>query len=602
MPEPSVQTAPKSIEIPGAIVIKDLAAKLNIPVTRVIAELMKSGVMSSMNERIDFDTAAIIAEDLGFQLILKEESEDDRAKTIAEQLAEHFQNDNQEKQIIRSPVVVVMGHVDHGKTKLLDAIRETNIAEKESGGITQHIGAYQVEKKGKIITFIDTPGHQAFSAMRSRGAQVADIAVLVIAADDGFKPQTLEAIKIIQQAKVPFLVAINKVDKPDINLERIKQQLSEQNLLPEEWGGQTIIVAVSAKTGQGVDDLLEHIALLADVGQDKLKADPTRPAVGSVIEAHIDPGEGPVATVLVRTGTLRQGDNVKIGSIVGRVKLLKDWKGNVIPEAGPSVPAKMLGLKMSPEVGDILSVVDDRAAKLLRREQKTVTERATSRVVYRKKRQESEKHAKQEQIKLNVVLRCDNLGSQEAILESLQKYETTAVGVEIIAKGLGSITEADVLRSDAAHALLIGFHVIPTPQAAEVAKSKQVEIRTYTVIYDLLNDIHKEAESKLPTEVLETAAAQVKILAVFKKDKKGMVVGGKVTEGALERGAKVHVVRNGERLGDGAITQVQQEKRIVDSVKNGSECGMRFDGPTTILQGDMLEAFITEERRQTLHV
>lgn len=602
MPEAPLQTEVKTVAIPGAIVIKDLASLLNLPVTKIIGELMKNGVMSSMNERIDYDTAAIIAEDLGFKAQLKEESEDARSKTIAEQLAEQFKADDQTKLQVRPPVVVVMGHVDHGKTKLLDAIRETDVVAGESGGITQHIGAYQVEKKGRLITFIDTPGHEAFSAMRSRGAQVADVAILVVAADDGLKPQTLEAIQILQQANVPFLVAINKVDKADINLERIKQQLAEKNLLPEEWGGQTMTVQVSALKKEGIDNLLDHVLLLADVEQEKMKADPSRPAVGSVIEAHIDPGEGPVATVLIRTGTLHQGDSVRIGNVIGRVKMLKDWHGAILKEAAPSMPAKMLGLKAAPEVGDILTVISGDEAKQLRRERHPVTERASTQVVYRKKSDAASDEKKEQHAKLNIVLRCDNLGSQEAILESLQKYETAPIGIDVITKGLGSITEADVLRADGAHALLVGFHVVPTPQAADVAKSKQVSIQTYTVIYDLLNDLHKAAEALLPSEIVETVLGRVQILAVFRQDKKGMVVGGKVLEGSLKRGAKVRVSRKGEEVGVGTVTQVQQEKKVVPEIRQGSECGMSFDGNAIIEVGDILEPFSVEERRITLQV
>ncbi len=602
MAEPTVQQE-KRIAIPGAVVIKDLAAALGLPVNRVIAELMKNGVMSSMNERIDFDTAAVIAEDLGFAVTLKEENDEERQKTIAEQLAEHLQADDPGRKSVRPPVIVVMGHVDHGKTKLLDTIRETNIVSGEAGGITQHIGAYQLEKKGKLITFIDTPGHEAFSAMRSRGARVADIAILVVAADDGLKPQTLEAITIIQQAQIPFVVAINKIDKPEANIERVKQQLAEQNLLPEDWGGKIITVPVSAETKEGIDVLLETLLLVADVEQEHLRADPDRKAVGSVIEAHIDKGEGPVATVVVRTGTLRQGDSVKIGSVVGRVKALKDWRGETITAAGPSTPAKMLGLRSAPEVGDILLVVNAEEARMLRREQKQRTDRSTTQVRYQQKKKEgAEEHPQKEMVqKLNIVLRSDNLGSQEAILESLQKYEGQPVTVEVVTKGLGSMTDADVLRADTAKALLVGFHVVPTPRAVEVAKSKGLTIRTYTVIYDLLNDIHKELETLLPVEVLENVVGRVRVLVVFRKDKKGMIVGGKVLSGIAKRGITARVLRNEEVIGTVNVTQVQSEKKVVSEVQQGSECGLRIEGAVAVDVQDVLELFEREERRVTLN-
>ncbi|MBI4414827.1 MAG: translation initiation factor IF-2, partial [Candidatus Kerfeldbacteria bacterium] len=546
-------TIKKRVEIPKAVVIKDLAALLELPVTTVITELMKNGVMSSMNERIDYDTAAVIAEDLGFAAAHKETSDDENEQTVAQELAELLKQDDSAVQIKRPPVVVVMGHVDHGKTKLLDAIRSTDVAASEAGGITQHIGAYQVTVPAKsalpsnkrserrAITFIDTPGHEAFTAMRSRGARVADVAILVVAADDGIKPQTKEAVQIIQQSDLPLLVAINKIDKPEANIERVKQQLAELNLLPEDWGGKIPTVPVSATTRAGVDDLLETVLLLADVEEGHLKADPTRPAVGTVIEAHIDKGEGPVATVVVQTGTLRKGDYVKISGVIGRVKALRDWHGIELADASPSTPAKMLGLKSAPEVGDILRVIPAEEAKKLRREIKPKTERVRTKVVYQKKSEQATKVPAVQREKLNIVLRCDNLGSQEAILESLQKYESAPVGIEVVAKGLGSITEADVLRAGTAKAFLLGFHVVPTQRAVEVAKGKHLTITTYTVIYDLLDAVHKELEQRLPVEIAETVTGHLRVLAVFKKEKKGQIIGGKVIDGVATRGSAVRV-------------------------------------------------------------
>lgn len=612
-----IATIKKRVEIPKAVVIKDLAALLELPVTAVITELMKNGVMSSMNERIDYDTAAVIAEDLGFAAAQKEAGESENEQTIKEELTELLQQDNIAAQTTRPPVVVVMGHVDHGKTKLLDAIRSTDVVASESGGITQHIGAYQVtvpaqeapSSKGgmknparRAITFIDTPGHEAFTAMRSRGARVADVAILVVAADDGIKPQTKEAIQIIQQSDIPFLVAINKIDKPEANADRVKEQLAELNLLPEDWGGKIPTVLVSATTRKGVDDLLETVLLLADIEEEQLKADPTRAAVGTVIEAHIDKGEGPVATVVVQTGTLRKGDYVKISGVVGRVKALRNWRGADLAEAAPSVPAKMLGLKSAPEVGDILRVIPHDEAKKLRREIKPKTERVRTKVVYRKKSEEADKAPIRQREKLNIVLRCDNLGSQEAILESLQKYESAPVGIEVVAKGLGSITDADVLRAGTAKALLLGFHVVPMPRAAEVAKGKHITISTYTVIYDLLDAVHKELEQRLPVEVVETITGHVRILALFKKEKKGQIVGGKIIDGVATRGSAVRVQRDNATLATGTVADLQHEKKTVAEVKKGSECGIRFAGDPVILEGDMLELYSREERRPTLTV
>lgn len=595
------QSEKKSVSIPDAIVIKDLAKLFDLPVNRVITELMKNGVMSSMNERIDFDTAAIIAEELGFSATLKEGGEDERQQTISQELETLLTKDDPAARTIRPPVVVVMGHVDHGKTKLLDTIRQTNVVAGESGGITQHIGAYQVQKKDQLITFIDTPGHEAFSAMRSRGARVADIAVLVIAADDGIKPQTLEAIKIIRQAQLPMVIAINKIDKTEANIERVKQQLAAENLLAEDWGGKIPAVPVSAVTGKGVDDLLDTVLLLAGIEAEHLRADPTRSAVGTVIEARIDKGEGPIATVIVQTGTLKNGDHIKIGGVTGKIKALRNWQGSPLQEALPSQPAKILGLKHAPEVGDILVVISPDEAKRLRRRQKVRTERLTTDVVYRRKSSdESVVAAPPVQKKLNIVLRCDNLGSQEAILESLQKYETTLVAVEVVAKGLGSITEADVLSADTADALLLGFHVVPTPRAVEVAKSKQVTIRTYTVIYDLLGDVRKELEARLPVETKETVLGHLRVLALFRKEKRLMIVGGRMTDGIARIDAKARVMRGDAVIGAGHIKDLQQEKRRAEEVKQGSECGIRYVGEPIVEVGDVIEFFSAEERRLRL--
>jgi translation initiation factor IF-2 len=590
----------KTIEIPNAIIIKDLAKRLQLPVTRVIAELMKNGVMSSMNERIDYETAAIISEELGFAAVLKESDEGEKQQTISETLHTLLAKDSEERKIPRPPVVVVMGHVDHGKTKLLDAIRKTDVVAGESGGITQHIGAYQVQKKDRAITFIDTPGHEAFTAMRSRGARVADIAILVVAADDGIKPQTKEAIQIIRQAQIPFCVAINKIDKPEANVEKIKRQLSEENILTEDWGGKIPAVPVSAATGEGVDDLLETVVLLAQMEEASLLADPTRPAVGSVIEAHIDKGEGPVATVIIQTGTLRVGESIRVGGIVGKIKALQNWHGKTIEIAEPSQPVKIHGLKHAPEIGDILEAIEADEAKRLRRRQKVRTERVDTSVVYRKKREEATKRDMPSQVLLNVVLRCDNLGSQEAIIESLQKYESSPVRVEIVTKGLGSITEADVLRAATTHALLLGFHVLATPRALEVAKSKQVEIQTFTVIYDLLNYVQEELENLLPVETSETLLGHLSVIAVFRKERNTMIVGGPVTDGSIQSGAHARILRAKVVVGTGMIQEVQIEKRKVSGVQQGTQCGIRYAGEPVIAIGDSVECFTTEEHKLSL--
>ncbi len=432
----------KKIAIPPLIRVKEFALKLNLPLPKVMAELMKNGVLSSMNEQIDFDTAAIIGQDLGFEVIPgKSSAKED--KELDKKLEELIVEKDKSKLKPRPPVVVVMGHVDHGKTKLLDAIRKSNVVAGESGGITQHIGAYQVEKKGRLITFIDTPGHEAFTTMRSRGARVADIAILVIAADDSIQPQTKESIKIINSAKLPMIVAINKIDKPEANPDKVKQDLAAINLAPEEWGGKTICVPISAKAVIGIDDLLEMILLVAETKKEEIVANPNGLAAGTIVESHIDKGEGPVATVLVQNGTLKRGDLIMVGgTFYGKIRAMKDFIGKDLAEAGPSVPAKILGLKAAPSVGDILQVTTEVGRKSKINKYK-LTEQATA---YSKPLVEIKKEDKDKIKYLNIVLKADVLGSLEAIISSLTKSEHPEVSVNIIAKGLGNITESDIDR------------------------------------------------------------------------------------------------------------------------------------------------------------
>ncbi|MBM3204971.1 translation initiation factor IF-2, partial [Candidatus Uhrbacteria bacterium] len=552
------------VTLPAIVTVRDFAGLLGLPVTRVIQQLMKAGILASQNERIDFTTAAIIAEELGFQAQAESANRQeegievvqasDRLKTIMEE-------EKKEDLQARPPVVVVMGHVDHGKTRTLDAIRKTNVMEGESGGITQHIGAYQTEKNGKKMTFIDTPGHEAFTVMRSRGAKVADMAILVVAADDGVQPQTKEAINIIQAAKLPFIVALNKIDKPEADANRVLGQLAEMNVNVEEWGGKIPMAKISAKTGQGIDDLLELVLLVAEVEKERITANPERCAAGTVIEAHVDKGEGPVATVLVQTGTLHRNDWMGIGGAAyGRVRAMRDWMGKQVDEALPGTPVKILGFKVAPAVGDIMEVPED--PKSL--EQKKIK---SSRQVAEALTATKVQPAEGEEVKkvmLNIVLKTDVLGSLEAILGMMEKVKHDLVGVDVIQKGLGNVTESDIERAaNAKPSVVYGFNVA-TPTAMEIAaREKGVEIQSYKVIYDLFDDVVARLNGLLPQELIVTELGKAEIAAIFRTEPGKMILGAKVKEGKLLAGAKVRVWRGEEPIGEGVLESLQSGKSPV---------------------------------------
>jgi len=588
--EATVAEAPavKQVTVPSTIRVKDFAEKLKLPISKVIAELMKNGVLASLNEPIDFDTASIIGQDLGFEVVA-DTHEQARAETAASATLERLlQEEDQTKRKPRPPVVVVMGHVDHGKTKLLDTIRKTNVVAQESGGITQHIGAYQTVHKGKMITFIDTPGHEAFTTMRSRGARAADVAILVIAADDSIQPQTKESIKIINSAGLPMVVAINKIDKPDANPDRVKQDLAALNLAPEEWGGKTICVPISAKQGTGIDDLLEMILLVADTQAEQITANPDRPAVGTIVESHISKGEGPVATVLIQNGTLHRGDLVTIGdTFYGKVRAMKDFIGGDVSEATPSMPVKIIGLKAAASVGDILQVTADVDRKS-RVSSYQLKEQATA---YSKPREEIGPQENRQA--LNLVIKADVLGSLEAIISSLVALDHPEVSVNIIAKGLGNITEGDVQRAATGGAQLIGFHVKPTQAAEQLAREAKVELKIYQVIYHLIEEVKAKLEAMLKPEVIRTELGMLKVLAVFVKEKDVMVVGGAVTRGLAVIRSKVDVVRAKQTVATGTLAQLQMNKIAVNEATAGQECGIRFEGKPVIQVGDSL-VFYTE--------
>jgi translation initiation factor IF-2 len=596
--EKKVKIGRVPIKLPLVITVRDFAAKLNLPVSGVIKELMKNGILASLNERIDYETAAIIAEDMGFQVekIEEEISEED---FVGDKIKELIGRDERATLKSRPPVVVVMGHVDHGKTKLLDAIRKTHVMESEAGGITQHIGAYQATYKDRTLTFIDTPGHEAFTAMRSRGAKIADIAILVVAADDDVQPQTKEAIKIIEAVKIPFLVAINKIDKPDANVEKIKQELAALNLIPEDWGGKTICVPISAKQMMGIDDLLDMVLLIADMEKEKIVANPERCALGTVIESHIDKGEGPVATVLVQAGTLIHNDNLTIGNVLyGRTRAMKNFRGEGVEEATPGTPVKILGLKAAPQVGDILEVKGD-LRECVRKIKPTYTQR--EQVVVKKSGEEEGKKKR----KLNIILKTDVLGSLEALLASFEKMDYPEVGIEIVAKGLGNITEAEILQAEAVDAKVFGFNVLTGPNVDELARDKGVEVKIFNIIYDLTDEVKKGLEGLLEMEIIRTDLGKIEVLAIFRTEAASMIVGGKVREGKIIFDPKVgqvfiRVMRKQEEAGVGQLVQLQSAKSDVKEVAIGQECGLKFKGKIKILLGDFLEVYREEKKIKKL--
>jgi translation initiation factor IF-2 len=574
-------------QIPSVVTVRDFSTILNRPVNEVIKELMKNGVLASLNERIDFETAAIVADEFGVKLSLTDEIADTpkRSLKIKQIIEDEAKSDLQ----ARAPVIVVMGHVDHGKTKLLDAIRKTDVVAGEAGGITQHIGAYQVHKKDTLITFIDTPGHEAFTAMRSRGAKIADVAILVVAANDSIKPQTVEAIKIIQQSEIPMVVAINKIDLPEANIEKVKQDLASMNLNPEDWGGDTITVSISAKENQNIDDLLDTILLVAELEKDKIVANPNKEAVGTIIESHIDKGEGPVATVLVQNGTLKKGDNLTInGEFFGKARSLKDYTNKDISEASPSVPVKIIGLKYAPKVGDIVEVTQ----KIERKHKKTKGfQIQKDDTVVSSVSQVQNEDEESKVTKVNLIIKADVLGSLEAICESLEKIESEEIKVKIISKGLGNITDADVDLALSGDALLLGFHVKPIPSAEDLAREKSLDIKYYDIIYKLIEDVKEEMSKQLSPEIIREDLGKLKVLAIFKTEPKNVVLGGKVTQGKVINNGKVEVLRNKEIVAKGEIVQLQSGKQDVNEVQVDQECGISLAIKKEIKEGDVLQVY-----------
>ena len=579
---------PITVQIPDEITVSELALRLKARAAEVIMKLMGLGVMATVNDTIDFDTASLAA--MEFHAKVEKET----VETIEEKIIDDSDDDD-ENLVTRAPVVVVMGHVDHGKTSLLDAIRDTNVTSTEAGGITQHIGAYTVEINGSPITFLDTPGHEAFTTMRARGAQVTDIAILVVAADDGIMPQTIEAINHAKAAGVSIIVAVNKIDKVGANVEQVKQQLTEYEIVPEEWGGDTPVIPVSAHTKQGIDDLLEMVLLVADMKE--LKANPDRAAKGTVIEARLDKGRGPIATVLVQNGTLNVGDIIVAGTTVGRVRAMTNDKGQKVKAAGPSVPVEITGLDDVPTGGDIFNAVsDERLARELVEQRKTAEkeERFNSRTkvtldnLFDQMRLDDMKE-------LKIIVKADVQGSVEAVRQSLEKLSNDEIRVNVIHSGVGAVRESDVMLASASNAIIVGFNVRPDAVAEENAKRDGVDMRLYRIIYDCIEEIEAAMKGMLAPKYKETQLGKVEVRQTYKITNVGLVSGSYVLSGKVVRGAQVRVVRDGIVIADDTIASLQRFKDSVKEVAAGFECGITLERFSDIKEGDIFEIYQIEE-------
>ena len=580
--------APVKVQIPDEIAVGELASRMKKTGAEVVKTLMKNGFMASLSDVIDFDTAALIAEELGCVV------EHEVIVTIEEKLIDDHE-DKEEDLVPRAPVVVVMGHVDHGKTSLLDYIRNANVASGEAGGITQAIGAYQVNVGDNVITFLDTPGHEAFTAMRARGAMITDLAILVVAADDGIMPQTVEAINHAKAAQIPIIVAINKMDKPGANPDRIMQQLTEYELVPEEWGGDTIICKISAKTGEGVDNLLDMMVLTAEMRE--LKANPNRSAKGAVIEARLEKGRGPVATLLVQNGTLNQGDILIAGTAVGRVRAMTDFRGKKLKTAGPSVPVEIIGMSEVPEAGDDFYVVaDERMARELAEQRKQEKKDAMNRPVQKVSLDDLFSQIKEGEMKnLNIVVKADVQGSAEAVKISLEKLSNEEVNVRVIHCAVGAINESDVMLAATSNAIIVGFNVRPDAQAKAAAARDKVDMRMYRVIYECIEEIESAMKGMLAPKFKEVELGRVEVRQVYKITNVGIVAGSYVLDGKVTRNAQLRLVRDGIVIHEGEIASLQRFKDSVKEVAAGYECGITLEKFSDLKVGDILECFEMQE-------
>lgn len=573
----------KTIDLPSIVRVQDLATKLELPIGNILATLLKNGVLANLNDDLDYDTAAIIAQELGYKTTESVEELEKDVLTV-EKLNEILKKEDPEKQKPRPPVVTIMGHVDHGKTTLLDTIRSANVAAGEAGGITQAISSYQAEHKGRMITFIDTPGHETFDFMRQRGASLADVVVLVVAADDGVQPQTKDAASYAQKEGLPIVVALNKVDRPEANVERVKKQLSEMGLQPEEWGGKTVMVEVSALKKEGIDNLLEMILLTADLK--KIQADPDRPALGTVIESKLDKSMGPVAAVLIHTGTLSIGNDVVVGKASGRVRVIKDFHGKQIKKATPSMPVSIVGLKDVPQAGDILQVVE-------------AHEEAVSKAAQRRAplKRMSKTDDNDERKTLAIVLKADSKGSLEALEQTITAMVPPEVRLSILRSDVGAVSDSDVLTARAGGAIIYGFSVNVAGMSQKLADKEKVPVRIFNIIYQLSEDVRKEIEERLPVTVVTEDIGRVKILKVFFATPRKKIVGGEVAEGIVEPLAKIVIKRKdktkkedaAEIIGTGTIVELQKEKRPLQKAEVGDQVGMTIEGKGKIKEGDVLE-------------
>ncbi|MFB0841147.1 translation initiation factor IF-2 [Paenibacillus oleatilyticus] len=586
-PKPKIDNTPKKIIVRGTMTVGEMAKALHKDASEVIKKLLFLGVMATINQELDLDAIQLLASDYGVEVELKIPVEEDKFEQFEEQ-------DEEADLMERPPVVTIMGHVDHGKTTLLDAIRKTSVTEGEAGGITQHIGAYQVETHNKKITFLDTPGHEAFTSMRARGAQVTDITIIVVAADDGVMPQTVEAISHAKAAKVPIIVAVNKIDKPDANPDRVKQELTEYELVPEEWGGDTIFCNISAKQGIGLENLLDMILLVAEVQE--LKANPNKRARGTVIEAELDKGKGPVARILIQHGTLKVGDSFVAGVCFGRVRAMMNDKGRKLKEAGPSTPVEITGLTEVPQAGDPFLVFEDERKARDIAEKRAITLRqsemgANARVTL----DDLYKQIKEGEVKdLNVIIKADVQGSAEALKGSLEKIDVEGARVKILHSGVGAITESDVILASASNAIVIGFNVRPEPQAKNTAEQEKVDIRLHSIIYKVMEEIEQAMKGLLDPEYKEVVIGHAEVRNIFKVSKVGTIAGCMVTDGKIVRSAEVRIVRSGIVVFEGKIDSLKRFKDDAKEVAQGYECGISLERFNDLKEGDTIEAFVME--------
>jgi translation initiation factor IF-2 len=586
--------ASATIEVDAMITVGDLADKISVPVTKLIGELFKNGMMITVNEKVDFDTAQIIVGELGLDIELTK-------KSATEQTVKREKSSIDPNAKDRPPVIAVMGHVDHGKTSLLDKIRGGKVAEGESGGITQHISAYQIEHSDRAVTFLDTPGHEAFAALREHGALLTDLVVIVVAADDGIKPQTLEAIRFARKAGVKMIVAANKMDKPEANIDRLKQQLAEKEMLPEDWGGETIVMPVSAKTGKGIPELLDMIFLMADV--EELKALDTGPARGLIIESHMEQGRGPLAIALVEHGQLKQGDFLVAGGTYGKARTIHDTAGKEIKTAGPSTPVIISGLKALPDFGDIFDVVKNE-----KEARNTAQIRAVEKAKNNKSSQVSDTELlriisqKNQLQELNVIVKADVQGSLTSVIDSLKTLGTEEVAVRVVGSGVGAITDNDIHMASTSNAILYGFHVTFPPNLKQLASRDKVRVRQYDIIYELLDDAKEELSNLLAPEIIETDLGRLKVKKIFKTTQKEIIAGGEVTKGKIIVPAKVRVMREKEVVAEVDASKLQRGPQEVKEVHSGEECGVTLntESKLNLAEGDDLEFYTVELKERTL--